>query len=316
MSFFFSPKRALKLVLVPLILSAAVQAGTISSVIVYGDSLSDNGNLFAASGQPGAPYWDGRRSNGPVAVEQLASALGVPLADFAWIGATTGIGNYADGGTPTSVGAFGLPGMQAEFLGTQASLGPYLANGLFVVWGGPNDFLSPSPLDLTPMAIINRAVSDELGIVDGLAALGAKDILVPGMPDLGLTPYFESLGSAAAAQASAATDAFNAALRAGLPAGVLFYDTAALMRSIVANPAASGFSDLSDPCFDGTTVCANPSQYLFFDSFHPTTAADSLVAQGFLSVVAPTPEPGAWILLGAPLLFLIGGRRLRRRCAK
>src|ERR1035437_2190994 len=271
MSLSLSLKRVLKLALVLLSVSAVAQAGSFSSVVVYGDSLSDNGNLFAATGQPGAPYYQGRRSDGLVAVEQLAAALGTPLVDFAWIGATTGIGNYADGGTPTTVGSFGLPGMQAEFAMTQASLGPYLAGGLFIVWGGPNDFLSHSPLDATPLAIINRAVSDELGIVAGLESLGAQKILVPGMPDLGLTPYFQSLGPDAAAQGSAITDAYNVELRASLPSGVLFYDTAALMRSMVADPGAYGFTDVTAPCFNGTTVCATPSQYLFFDSFHPTT---------------------------------------------
>src|ERR1019366_719593 len=214
MSLSLSLKRVLKLALVLLSVSAVAQAGSFSSVVVYGDSLSDNGNLFAATGQPGAPYYLGRRSDGLVAVEQLAAALGTPLLDFAWIGATTGIGNYADGGTPTTRGSFSLPGMQAEFAATQASL------------------------DLTPQAIVSRAIGDELGIVTSLELLGAHDILVPGMPDLGLTPYFRSLGSAAAPQGSAITDAYNAALRSSLPSGVLFYDTATLLRSIVANPGA------------------------------------------------------------------------------
>ena len=309
MSFFLSSKRVLKLALVLLSLSAVAQAGSLSSVIVYGDSLSDNGNLFAATGQPGAPYYQGRRSNGPVAVEQLAVALGTPLLDFAWIGATTGIGNYADGGTPTTLGSFSLPGMQAEFAATQASLGPYLANGLFIVWGGPNDFLSPSPLDSTPQAIISRAVGDELGIVTSLQSLGAHNILVPGMPDLGLTPYFRSLGPVAAAQGSAITDAFNAALRSSLPSGVLFYDTSTLIRSMVANPGAYGFTDVTDPCFNGTTVCANPSQYLFFDSFHPTTATDGFAAQGFLGTV--TPEPSTLVVMVGGLALLYAALRKR-----
>src|SRR5450756_3144747 len=105
MSLSLSLKRVLKLVLVLLSVSAVAQAGSFSSVVVYGDSLSDNGNLFAATGQPGAPYYQGRRSVGLGAVEQLAAALGTPLLDFAWIGATTGIGNYADGGTPTTLGS-------------------------------------------------------------------------------------------------------------------------------------------------------------------------------------------------------------------
>ena len=81
-------------------------ASSFSSIVVYGDSLSDNGNLYAATGVPGAPYVNGEFSNGPVAVQQLSTLLNAPLADFAFGGATTGIGNIGDGGTPTSLGAF------------------------------------------------------------------------------------------------------------------------------------------------------------------------------------------------------------------
>jgi cholinesterase len=266
------------------------QADPLSSIVVYGDSLSDNGNLFAVSGQPGAPYYNGRRSNGPVAVEQLAANLGAPLIDFAWIGATTGIGNYADGGTPTSFGTYSLPGMLTEFNSTKQSLTPYLG-GLFIVWGGPNDFISPSPLDSTPQQVINRGVSDILTIVNGLKSLGATNILVPGMPDLGLTPDFASQGPIAAAAATAATNAFNAALISQLPVGVTYFDTASLLRSIVANPAAYGFTDAKDACFTGTSLCADPSTYVFFDNLHPTTQADALLAQEFAVAVA-APEPG------------------------
>jgi phospholipase/lecithinase/hemolysin len=303
-----SPNRALILALLLSGIAAVAQAGPFSSVVVYGDSLSDNGNLFHAVGVPGPPYYMGRRSDGPVAVEQLASALGAPLVDFAWLGATSGIGNYGDGGTPTSFGVLSLPGMQTEFASTQAMLGPFLSTGLFVVWGGANDFLAPSSLDTTPQAVILRAVSDVLGIVTGLEALGAHNILVPGMPDLGLTPDFQAMGPVAAAQASAATDAFNQALQSGLPPGVFFYDTAALVRSMVANPAAYGFTNVTDPCFNGTTVCANPSQYLFFDGFHPTTATNAFAAQGFLATV--TPEPSTFGLIFGGLFVVALKKRL------
>ena len=279
-------------------LCTGAQASPFSSLIVYGDSLSDNGNLYAAVGLPDAPYYLGRRSNGPVAVEQLAVLLGVPLIDFAWIGATTGIGNYADGGTPSSFGANSLPGMQIQFAATQALLTPYLTDGLFVVWGGPNDFLSPSPIDSTPEEVIQRAVQDLLGLVTSLEALGAHHILVPGMPDLGLTPYYQSLGSVPAAQGSAITDALNAALSASLPADVYFYDTAGLLRSMVANPGAYGFTNVTDPCFNTISVCANPEQYLFFDDFHPTMATASYVARGFLTATVPEPPALVFMLVG------------------
>lgn len=130
------------LILALLSLPASLLANPFSSIVVYGDSLSDNGNLFAATGYPPSPYYNGRFSNGPVTVEQMATAFGVPLYDFAYGGATTGIGNLADNGTTTSLGGLGLPGMQTELASTQGSLSSLvnLNSALFVVWGGPNDF--------------------------------------------------------------------------------------------------------------------------------------------------------------------------------
>lgn len=48
-----SPVKMLTMALVVSSMPAAVLADTFTSVVVYGDSLSDNGNLFAVSGQPG-----------------------------------------------------------------------------------------------------------------------------------------------------------------------------------------------------------------------------------------------------------------------
>nr|WP_321464619.1 SGNH/GDSL hydrolase family protein [uncultured Desulfobulbus sp.] len=295
--------------------TAESNASSYSAVIVYGDSLSDNGNLYNASQQtvPPAPYYNGRRSNGPVAVEYLAQELGTGLIDFAWIGATTGIGNYADNGTTTDFGQHSLPGMTTTYDATKSFLSPYIATGLFVVWGGPNDFLAPSPYDVKDDgstdwgAVILRAVTNELGIISDLVKnMGVKNILVPGMPDLGLTPYFQGIGQVA--EASALSDAFNDLLRVSLPAGVIFFDTAALMQSVVSDPAAYGFTNVSDACFDGTTVCDNPTQYLFFDDFHPTTATHEILGKSFAAAVVPEPSTIVLFFTG-----LCGLARLQRR---
>ena len=78
---------------------ASAQASAYSQLYVFGDSLSDTGNLFAATGgtNPIPPYFNGRFSNGPVWVETLAASLGLPVnpsllggTNYAFAGAVTG----------------------------------------------------------------------------------------------------------------------------------------------------------------------------------------------------------------------------------
>lgn len=293
-----------KLALAALLTCAATAAHAfpISSVVVYGDSLSDNGNLYKAIGYPPPPYFKGRFSNGPVAVEQLATAANVPLYDFAYGGATSGIGNYVDGGTQTTPGAYGLPGMKVELAASKASLSPAaLSTALFVVWGGANDFFSLGSPDV--------AAANIDSIVTSLQALGAQHILVPGLPDLGLTPEFYKN-----AAASGFTAEFNQKLLAGLPKGATYFDTYSLLNAITANPAAYGLKDVTDPCFNSTamTLCSNPNQYLFFDGVHPTTAADSILAAQFAAAAGVTPEPSSLILIGSGAAWLTALVRRRR----
>jgi len=294
---------ATSMAILPTAMTSGALASSFSSVVVYGDSLSDNGNLYSLTGgayPPSPPYYDGRFSNGPVAAEQLAADLGVPLHDFAVGGATSGVGNYIDGGTQTTTGIYGLPGMQAELAESAPLLSSSLtSSSLFLVWGGANDFLTGgSP----------TVAADNIdAIVAALESDGAQHILVPGLPDLGLTPDY-----AGDPAATAYSEEFNAVLQAGLPGGAIYFNTFNLLNQIESDPSAYGLTNTTTPCFNGATVCANPNQYLFWDGFHPTTAVDTIVADDFLSA-ASTPEPSSLVLLGIglglPGLMMMARRR-------
>lgn len=270
-----------------------------TAVIAYGDSLSDNGNLFALTGNPPPPYYMGRFSNGPVTVEQLAASLHSQLIDFAYGGATTGLGNVVDGGTQTHKNF--LPGMIPEIVATPSSVWAIAPTSLFVVWGGPNDFFQ-KPAGSGSVSI---AVGDMLWIIGQIQAAGGTHILVPGMPDLSLTPAYYGDPNA-----QAFSLAFNQGLRASLPQGVAYFDTYGFLHKVVAHPSAYGFTDVTDPCLLVCTPSSDQSQYLFWDTVHPTTAADQILAEQFATAI---PEPSTFLMLGTGISGLAG--LLRRKLA-
>jgi MYXO-CTERM domain-containing protein len=285
-------------------------SASFNDIVVYGDSLSDNGNVFKVTSMlgiptpPSPPYFEGRFSNGPVAVENVASYFGVPLLDFAYGGATTGIGDEGDGGSVASMNL--LPGITSQFAASKNQIAPIASSSLFVVWGGPDDLLAPTPGQTNPVDIANTAAANIIKIVNGLEVLGAKQILVPGIPDLGVVPDYAS--DAVAARLFATT--FNSDLIAGLPKNATYVDTYSLLDELVANPSAAGFTNVTTPCVSGSSVCANPNQYLFWDGQHPTEAVHLLVAQAMEA--AAVPEPGT-ALLGLSALGVLA--LIRRRLA-
>jgi phospholipase/lecithinase/hemolysin len=69
--------------------SASLSAQNFEEIYVFGDSLSDDGNVFEATEEdypPSPPYFEGRLSNGPIWVEYLASELGAESNNFAYGG--------------------------------------------------------------------------------------------------------------------------------------------------------------------------------------------------------------------------------------
>src|SRR5215213_5846791 len=80
-------------------------AGPFTNLVVFGDSLSDVGNVqnnFFVD-IPGPYYWNGRFSNGPVYAETLATGLGLPALNRSTASGGT---DYAYGGAKTTGTAF------------------------------------------------------------------------------------------------------------------------------------------------------------------------------------------------------------------
>ena len=303
-----------------LLASQAASATDFSQVVVFGDSLSDAGNISLASAPQIQPPLRFTTNPGKTAAELVADGLGHPITaslaggtDFAWGGAGL-VNNVA--AVPT------LPqqlGMYLTATGGQAD-----PNALYQVWGGANDifYLTGTSTDSTVLATgtANAAIT-EVGMLGQLKAAGANYVVVYNLPDLGKTPSAAAQGAAASAGATQLAVLYNSTLSSGLSQlssqglNVVPVNTYGLINEVVANPAAFGFSNVTDAAcgLAASSVQCGPQgaglpysyaagtdeSYLFADGVHPTTAAHRLLSQVVLAELA---APGQISLLGeAPL---------------
>jgi phospholipase/lecithinase/hemolysin len=275
----------------------------ITQIVAFGDSLSDTGNDLIAYGSPQPPYYDGRFSNGPNWIDDLAAKLGVPDPQPSLAGGT----NYAYGGATATLQNTGVPdlGQQVQqYLTTSPTANPH---ALYTVLMGANDFFG----GVTDTAAVAQAVDSSLST---LISAGAKNILVSNLPPQGITPLIQSEGPAAVAAIDALDVAFNndlaadvSALRAANPGVTIsLLDLYSLTNQLFNDPGAYGFTNTTDEGINAPPG-TNLNQYVFWDDVHPTAAAHALIADDAFAVL---PEPATLTLAAfAACAGVVMGRR-------
>jgi len=302
-----------------LLFGASASATDFSNVIVFGDSLSDSGNIALASGSPVPMRFT--TNPGTTTAENVATGLGFTLAP-----SLAGGTDYAFGGAGLVNNVAAVPTLPQQlqmYLG--ANGGKADSNALYQVWGGANDIFYLSGTLTDPNAIAAgaaNAAKTELGLLGGLQAAGARYVVVYNLPDLGKTPSAAAGGAAAQAGATQLAVLYNGVLNSGIAQlsnnglNVIPVNTYALLNEVIANPAGYGFTNVTAPACTGgsgssiecgpqgsgasvTYAPGTEKTYLFADGVHPTTAAHAMLGQYVLSVIR---APEQISLLGeAPL---------------
>lgn len=289
-----------------------------NNIVIVGDSLSDTGNTIKYTGSiyPPAPYYNGRYSNGPIYADTLGTKLGISgtTTDLAVGGAYTNTLNFTAGAatiTGTNLNAtlntLGAPSLEGQVLSLLTAGTKYGPHDMAVVFGGANDAfaslgaVSAQP-SLTTTQITNIFTATATNVatniateVSQFAAMGMKNIVVPLLPNLGVTPEFNGSPLTAYA-ATGITQGINYAevttmigLSKQLGVNITVIDTYAVINDMVANPAKYGLGNVTAACYTSPSSCSTPVQYLFWDTVHPTSYVQQIFSQVITSILdAPT----------------------------
>jgi outer membrane lipase/esterase len=296
--------------------AAAAEAATLqryTSAYFFGDSLTDSGNLFADTGgavPPSPPYFEGRRSNGPVWAEHVAAGFtgrGLAARNFAY--------NFANA-VPNDDVAEGLPFQIPDLPDQLASFGATdrAERGrrpVAMLWFGANDLLDAINPTATPDSVAATAIGAASAVAGGittLRGLGVRDVVVLNLPSLDKVPAFALGPAPAAALAGFGSDLFNATLDELIDGmngkrRITRIDIAATFDDLIANPGNYGVVNATIPCIiPGVAICdpAIADALAFYDPLHPNRVIHREIAGLVGAEAAPVPLP-------APLLLLLAG---------
>lgn len=274
-----------------LLLPMLAHALEINKLIMFGDSLSDDGNLAVINPEtfpPGSPYYEGRFSNGPVWGENVAAMLNFKRDPHHVIYDCATRAQFSDCAYGGAMVAPWVP------ISVSAQVASYIAQTtddkevdkhLFVVWGGAIDYLMG--LDNVEKQT-NRTLGFIFENVKALIHVGARNIMLPNLPDIGVSPAARNNGPIYAKRMSELSRIHNEKLsrlidllKISYPeVKFMTFDVYGTVNDMIKNPAKYHLTNVQDACLsDDGVVCKNPDEYLFFDHLHPTKQVHQIFAK-------------------------------------
>ena len=300
--------------------TANIRAQTFNSVVVFGDSLSDTGNIAQLYKLPAGTSFT--TNPDPVWAEIVAQTFGASATNslaggtnYSWGGACVNPNGPCENPVPTT----------EQQINEHFSGGSPNPDTLYMIWGGVNDISAVAKDNSSdPQGALDGVLEAAGAYVDQIRDLqdaGARYVVVLNLPDAGKTINAQRAGAGAAAGLSALTSAYNEALGMGISSqehGVVPVNIFALMDEIIEDPGNYGFTNADGiACTPGSNplrpngglesiVCGptdsgylsppdTDENYLFADGSHPSGAVHAAVASTVIST------------LTAPVQISLGG---------
>jgi len=291
-----------------------------NQVYVFGDSLSDTGNLASVIGDfPSPPYYMNRVTNGAVAVEILANKLGLTAeASLHLIGPEVGTNYSVAGANAAGTEPIDMAAQTTIFMANHGNVAP--GDALYVIFIGGNDIRSARNTNDSSLAnaIVDGAAIQVQNTINQLAQSGARSFLLINAPDIGVIPETRILSQLTndpgmlkratrlskrfrkklndvVDQLDEAEDQYDTA-----PAyddsndfEVVQFNLLKFFNKVIKHASRSGFTNTTEACFSSITNTFSPGcnfgqnfdQYIFFDEIHPTARVHAIIGNAFFQAL-------------------------------
>lgn len=301
--------------------AVAANPNNYSALYVFGDSLVDAGNVQTRTGgaspTPGLGYFDGRYTNGYNYVDYI----NYQLFRTPTVASLDGGNNYAWGGARVNTNA-DLPLDLTEQLKDYREDAGGVAdpNALYVLNFGGNDIFAlgrfasgqdPNALKPynSPQEFIAAIVANYAGAVKTLNDLGARNILITGIPNATVPLAVQIDGQLQAALTGLTLDADTELYR---------FSYIDFFNRLSTDPGSFGLPPLRTDrsCIQLQAQATGCAGIFSFDGTHPTAAVQSALFRDIVRQfgVSSVPEPSSWALMIAG--FGLAGAAIRRRAVR
>lgn len=300
-----------------------------AEIVYFGDSLTDGG-YFRPKLHPSMGQFTTNPDN--TWASHLSNQFGEVSVARTLAGQTGN--NYAIGGARAGVVAQSQLGAAQP---VSAQIDNYLAtsaikpDSIYSIWVGANDLLAATQDRANAQNIITESVSSVAQSVDKLHKNGAKTIVLPNIPDIGLTPMANSLNAldpTASQTATNTTSLYNKMVLNQVKAtgaNVVVLDTFGLLQQIAKDPKHYGFDNMTTPacgatssltCLPNNWIAPNANMTHFFaDGIHPTGKAHKMIGDYAYAVIT-APAQIAQISQMAHTNLQINERQLDNKSTK
>ena len=295
---------------ISLSMAGLAHAELYSSVTFFGDSLTDGGYFSPITQGKLGIKESGQFTTNPdnVWATSFAEQLGTTAVPIVYLGNQAG-NNYAIGGARAGKDIVNTDfGVNVPVASVNTQVNGYLANkkvdpnGMYVVWGGANDLLAAAANPANAINTISSAAGSQVAAIKALKDNGANYILVPNIPDIGLTPTAIAAGAGFQSSGTMLANLYNQTMYSGAVAtgaNIIPLDTFSLLQQVAANPKAYGFTNMTQKacntsssllCGSSNLVVPDANEsYFFADGIHPSGRAHQMIAD-YASAVVTAPS--------------------------